>query len=38
MGTYPHNICILAISNVDTFTQVQTDYDDGKVMLIGKEY
>lgn len=28
--------CIL--SNVDTFTQVQSDYYDGKVMLTGKEY
>jgi hypothetical protein len=28
MVTNPDNICILAISNVDMFTEVQTDYYD----------
>jgi hypothetical protein len=33
MVTNPDNICILAISNVDMFTEVQTDYYDWKVVL-----
>jgi hypothetical protein len=38
MVTNPDNICILAISNADMFTEVQADYYDWKVMLTGKEY
>lgn len=38
MVTNPDNIHILAICNVDMFTEVQTDYYDWKVMLTGKEY
>lgn len=38
MATNPDNIRILAISNVDIFTKVHTDYYDGKVMLTGKKY
>ena len=38
MVTNPDNICILAISNVDMFTEVQTNYYDRKIRLTGKEY
>jgi len=39
MVTNPVNMCILAISNVDMFTEVQRDYYDWKViMLQGKKY